>query len=147
MVRPDSRLNRLILDTKYARILGERFVKTYTITSKDGLKFRLRSNGGDASIMEEVFDVGVYEKYFRPREGETVVDAGAHIGFFSLRAASLVGQRGIVYSFEPTSENYSLLQENIRINGLGNIRTANIGLSDRESDASINISSNTGLIR
>jgi FkbM family methyltransferase len=40
------------------------------------------------------------------------LDIGAHYGYFTLLASELVGENGIVLSFEPTSKSFSLLQEN-----------------------------------
>lgn len=40
------------------------------------------------------------------------IDIGAHIGYFSLLAAKLVGSNGYVYSFEPTKNTFQILQEN-----------------------------------
>lgn len=46
------------------------------------------------------------------RPGDTFVDVGAHIGFFSLLAAGLVGSTGKVYSFEAESTLFQTLQAN-----------------------------------
>ncbi len=51
------------------------------------------------------------------KEGMTVVDIGAHIGYFSLLAASLVREKGSVFAFEPEPRNYALLVRNIELNG------------------------------
>lgn len=48
----------------------------------------------------------------------TVVDIGAHIGYYTLLSAKLTGANGRVYAFEPTPSLFSLLQKNIKINGL-----------------------------
>jgi FkbM family methyltransferase len=50
-----------------------------------------------------------------------VVDVGAHIGYFALLAAQLVGERGRVFAFEPMPTTYQLLTMNIKANGLKNI--------------------------
>src|SRR5436309_3468193 len=47
------------------------------------------------------------------RSGMTVVDVGAHIGYFSLLAARLVGSSGRVLSLEPTPATRALLLENL----------------------------------
>jgi hypothetical protein len=44
----------------------------------------------------------------------TIVDAGAHIGYYSLLAGKLVGEKGNVYAFEPDPSYYSLLKKNIK---------------------------------
>jgi FkbM family methyltransferase len=46
------------------------------------------------------------------RSGDTFVDIGAHIGFFSLIASSLVGCTGKVYAFEANSNVFEQLQAN-----------------------------------
>ncbi len=48
-------------------------------------------------------------------------DVGAHIGFFSLLAARLVGSEGKVFSFEAAPENANRLRENARRNGFEQI--------------------------
>jgi FkbM family methyltransferase len=61
---------------------------------------------------------GVYEPQVRRcltaflRPGDTFVDVGAHIGFFSLIASSLVGSSGRVYSFEANSSLFPTLRSN-----------------------------------
>lgn len=53
--------------------------------------------------------------------GMTMVDLGAHVGYFSLLAAQCVGSSGRVYAFEPQPEVYDLLIKNIEANGCGAI--------------------------
>lgn len=55
------------------------------------------------------------------REGDTVVDLGANVGYFTLIAARLVGDTGHVYAFEPDPEGFALLERNVRLNGLRNV--------------------------
>lgn len=64
------------------------------------------------------------EKFFLGslRPGMTVVDVGAHIGYFTVKAAKLVGESGRVYSFEPLPENVDFLKRNLRHNDLKNVR-------------------------
>jgi FkbM family methyltransferase len=61
---------------------------------------------------------GAYEPHVRKclsaflRPGDTFVDVGAHIGFFSLIASLLVGYTGKVYAFEANSHLFERLQAN-----------------------------------
>jgi FkbM family methyltransferase len=70
---------------------------------------------------------GSYEEYqtrlFRGvvKEGMTVVDLGANIGYYSLLAAALVGEEGKVFAFEPEPNNFASLVKNIRMNSYNNI--------------------------
>lgn len=59
------------------------------------------------------------EQHLKP--GMTVVDLGAHLGFFSLVAARCVGSLGRVYAFEPQPELYDLMLKNVEANGFQDI--------------------------
>jgi len=55
--------------------------------------------------------------YLRP--GMTFLDIGAHIGYYSMLASVVVGEKGKVYSFEPTPSTYKMLVSNV--SELGNV--------------------------
>src|SRR6266481_4182242 len=44
------------------------------------------------------------------RPGDAAIDAGAHIGFFTMQMAAAVGPEGRVYAFEPLDSNADLLE-------------------------------------
>src|SRR5690242_1152800 len=50
------------------------------------------------------------------KPGDTVVDGGANIGYFSLLMAKLVGEAGRVYAFEPGQNNLDKLRRNVALN-------------------------------
>ena len=47
-------------------------------------------------------------------KGDTFLDVGAHIGFFSVIAAKLVGPKGRVVAFEPEEDNLQSLKSTSR---------------------------------
>jgi FkbM family methyltransferase len=53
--------------------------------------------------------------------GDTFIDIGAHVGYFSMLASAIVGEQGRVYAFEPERSNFDHLVEHIALNGVGNI--------------------------
>jgi FkbM family methyltransferase len=63
--------------------------------------------------------------------GDTFIDVGANIGYFTLLAAHLVGSRGAVVAIEPSPSMYAALRDNIRLNGLNNVHTINAAVYDR----------------
>jgi len=63
--------------------------------------------------------------------GDTVLDIGANVGFYTLLASVLVGQRGTVVAFEPLSRNIELLQRHLRLNALSNVTVVNAAVGNR----------------
>ena len=59
----------------------------------------------------ETDTVAVCRKWIRP--GMTVLDIGAHTGYFSTLFSRLVGPAGRVYAFEPSEPTYRLLRRNL----------------------------------
>lgn len=55
------------------------------------------------------------------RAGDVVVDVGAHVGYYALHAAALVGPAGRVHAFEPVPANARRLHENVALNGFENV--------------------------
>lgn len=52
------------------------------------------------------------------KAGDTAIDVGAHIGFFTMQMAAMVGPTGAVYSFEPFPPNADLLERSLDENRL-----------------------------
>ena len=65
------------------------------------------------------------------RPGMVVLDIGAHIGYFTLLAARLVGERGRVFAFEPLERCCRLLTRSLRSNGFGNVTVVPKGASNQ----------------
>ena len=60
-------------------------------------------------------------KYYDLKYGEVVIEGGAYIGYYALKASELVGPHGLVIAIEPIDENYVVLLENIKANSIKNI--------------------------
>lgn len=56
------------------------------------------------------------------RPGMVCWDVGAHVGFYTLLFAELVGPKGRVFAFEPVSSNLALLRRHVEMNGYMNVR-------------------------
>jgi FkbM family methyltransferase len=54
-------------------------------------------------------------------EGDVVIDIGANIGYYALLESRIVGSSGVVYALEPVSNNYRLLEKNIKLNNITNV--------------------------
>jgi FkbM family methyltransferase len=97
------------------------------IVTTTGLRVGLRDPGtegarGDRAAFFQVFFAGEYDFLLsRISPGDTVIDAGANIGCFSLQASRQVGPRGVVVAVEPEPSNAACLRANIRLNRVSNV--------------------------
>lgn len=99
--------------------------------------------GRDLSLYPGVRD-GSFETHeldaLLPRVAPDAVvwDVGANVGIYAVllgRAA----HRGHVVSFEPVPETHERLVENLRRNGVLNVTTERVALSDRDGDATVRV--------
>lgn len=65
------------------------------------------------------------------QRGSVAADIGAHIGYFTHAMSIEVGPGGHVFAFEPSPENFSLLQRNVARAGLANAACSQLAVADR----------------
>lgn len=74
-------------------------------------------------------EVTFLETVLRP--GMVVIEGGSNRGVTAVAMAKAVGETGQVYAFEPVPEYFASLQANISRNGVANISSYNLALSDQ----------------
>jgi FkbM family methyltransferase len=81
------------------------------------------------------------------REGDTCIDAGCHIGYYSCLFAKLVGEKGHVYSFDANPLACLNTRRNLGLNGFSCADVIHAALADTEDKLSFHISTDdqTGL--
>jgi len=89
----------------------------------------------------EVLQDRAYEKFWSPRAGDVVLDVGAYVGMFTLRAAKLIGSTGRVIAVEPESRNLSYLRKNVE--HLGNVEVVGEAASNKSGEGKLFLSSAT----
>jgi FkbM family methyltransferase len=108
-------------------LLYNKFIKPRGLVLLNIQGNKMYVDPGSESIDAVLLMHGVHEKYetalFKKmvQDGMVVVDIGANIGYYTLIAAKLVGNKGIVYAFEPEPSSYKLLCKNIAINSYTNV--------------------------
>src|SRR5713101_7274358 len=65
----------------------------------------------------EVDEIAFVRSVLKP--GDTAIDVGAHIGFFTMQMAAMVGPTGAVYAFEPFDSNANLFERSVAENRFG----------------------------
>jgi FkbM family methyltransferase len=78
------------------------------------------------------------------KPGYTFVDIGANIGYHSLVAARLVGERGRVIAIEMSPSNCALLRANATANGLTNLVVHQTAVAERVMQLSFCLPEGTG---
>lgn len=84
----------------------------------------------------------LFEAHVAP--GATVLDVGAHVGYYTLLSAVLTGPTGRVLAFEPNPANAAFLRRHVAINGLDNVRVEQAAVSDAEGTARFDFGSGSG---
>jgi FkbM family methyltransferase len=92
-----------------------------------------RDPGVGARILEDAaYEADVtwaFNEILRP--GQTVVDVGANIGFYTMLSASRIGPDGRVLAIEPNPANVRLLEASRRANGFEHVTVLQAAASDQ----------------
>lgn len=95
----------------------------------------------EAWLYREIHCYKVYDRFFEPKKGFTVVDVGAHVGIYTLKAAAKVGKQGRVISVEPNPWAWQYIVANARMNSFDrNVVPVNVALADFEGRANLYLS-------
>lgn len=117
-----------------------------TVTLSDGR----RLNVSLADRTQRTMYLGLFEpaetKLLRSvlRTGDTFVDVGAHIGWFSTLAAARVGSTGTVIAIEPYPENAARLKNNITLNGFKKVRIVEKALAEHPGSVELRLVGDSG---
>jgi len=90
-------------------------------------RVRMFLNPQDSVVTRGIMADGVWEenethwftRFVGP--GDTVIDIGANVGYYTVLASQLVGDQGRVYAFEPEPTAFALLEQNVRVSGARNV--------------------------
>jgi len=109
----------------------------------DGLKMCVIQ--GDKGMSAIIKLVGIHEgaattaimKYLR--EGMTVIDIGANIGYYAFLEARAVNSSGRVYAIEPSPESYAPLEEGRKLNEFSWMSTHQIAIGTYSGEILFNL--------
>jgi FkbM family methyltransferase len=71
---------------------------------------------------------------FSPKEGDIVVDIGAHMGRYTIPSAKSVGVSGKVIAVEAHPYNFGILQHNLKLNKLTNVSALNRAVYSKKAN-------------
>jgi FkbM family methyltransferase len=89
--------------------------KHFKYKLRNGITIVVRPFKFDRYIIDEIFlEHAYFPSRFYNKDGDVVVDVGAHIGVFTVYSAKKADCT--VYSYEPRPDNFDLLKENVSLN-------------------------------
>lgn len=100
-----------------------------------GFKFFLDPKNTVEERDIEGVETKLVEVFLKP--GDVFVDVGAHLGWFSVIASRIVGDKGKVFAFEPNHKSYNLLKRNLAENKCANVVAENVAVSDNTGECSV----------
>jgi FkbM family methyltransferase len=106
------------------------------VTAKTVFGNTVHVDAGDISG-RYIYYFGVWEPNLtewirqRLRAGDTFIDVGANIGYYSLLASALVGTSGSVVAIEALPQIFGILKRNLQVNSASNVRAVNVAAWDR----------------
>ncbi len=72
------------------------------------------------------------------KNNENIIEVGSNIGTHTIPLAKHVSNGGQIFAFEPQSQNYKLLLDNINDNEIKNVEVSKLALSSKEGEAFMN---------
>src|SRR5215213_4106895 len=72
-------------------------------------------------------------EHFTPKEGDIVVDIGAHMGRYTIISSKRVGANGKVIAIEADPSNFGMLNRNIELNQLTNVIPLNYAVYSKDT--------------
>jgi FkbM family methyltransferase len=126
-------------DQNTAKVLHNNIVTKFSITNQNDWIQKIQSTTGKFYEIDMLIDI---EKRLKMSENNVIVDAGAYIGNHSIFFATHCNASKVI-SFEPFSESYRLLINNIELNDLEKkIQVYNVALGDKSYKAGISVVDN-----
>ena len=110
-----------------------------------GFTIAFRTGTADEGVLTESFEQdllfsGVPE--YVPKETDVIMDVGAHIGAFTILAASKA-KCGKIYAIEACEDNYTFLRINSQLNSPANVVAVRMALLDRVGECVLHYDAGT----
>lgn len=112
------------------------------ITLRNGAKLLVRGKDHCGRILMYMGDLEPIITYAVQRllkPGDTVLDIGANLGWFSMTAAPIVGTSGSVHAFEPQTKLVPLIAASVTMNEFSQVHLHDFALSDTNGTATLHV--------
>ncbi len=109
------------------------------ITTECDLRLSFEAHHEDVALLEQVFVERVYSDWFPHRRTATIVDIGAHKGFFTLFAARHAAPDSRLFAIEPSPGNLTQLRTNLAANGLSHVAVLDVAVGAEDGQTRLHL--------
>ena len=118
--------------------------KTFFVAKSIFQDARFRCFVGDV-VGRHLFKYGVHEEEnsrflldnLKLKKFEIGLDIGANLGWYTVLISKNSHEQATLYAFEPDSDNFSLLQHNIKLNECSNVQTFKQAVSNKSENLNL----------
>ncbi|MFD4118445.1 FkbM family methyltransferase [Streptomyces niveus] len=131
-------LNPRLRRTPRLRVVRARFSARFAVDTQD-------------LIQRYIYMFGIWEPHMtrwlqaRLSPGDTFIDVGANIGYYTVLASGLVGEGGRVVAVEASPDFHQRLLAQVRLNRRDNVRAVNGAVSDKRRTLTFVLASSTNM--
>ncbi len=117
----------------------------------DFQKFKLAVDARDEGIAAELALDHMHEPFGTRillsilKEGMTIVELGANIGYYTMQEASSANKPARIVAIEPNPVSFDLLTENVQMNGHDFVELLNVGISNVDGSMPFYISKHSNI--
>lgn len=102
----------------------------YDLCRSNNLTLNYLDNQTEIEILKDIFCDREYADFFPFYKKATIIDIGAHFGYFSIFAKNNLDQDSKIFAIEPNKENFKNLEKNILDCRISNISCYNYAIGD-----------------
>lgn len=139
---PGRALLRRVLDRLIRRLHAS--AKSHRVASIAGMRVVVDTAtrpGRTVYFEQALYEAPVTRLVTELQAGDTFIDVGANVGFFTVLAALRVGPQGRVLAFEPNPEVRAQLEDNLARNGVAAVVSVEqTALTDRRGETALFLS-------
>jgi len=105
----------------------------------NNLRLNFKLNQDEFVVLKSIFEDREYSDYFPFYRKVTIIDIGAHFGYFSIFANKNTASDSLIIAIEPGKSNFNRLITNIQDTAITNIRSLNYAISGKSGHVKLNL--------
>jgi FkbM family methyltransferase len=115
------------------KIIFDRFCKA------NNLKLNSKTNQNEFVVLKSIFEDREYSDYFPFYRKVTIIDIGAHFGYFSIFANKNTDPDSLIIAIEPGRSNFNRLVKNIQDSAITNIKSLKYAINGKSGPMKLHL--------